>query len=1049
MSNKTRAFFALLLLSAAFSSGATIWFGDKDGLHRVDTSTNRIDLDIDSSEPRALAVNAADGSVWSLTRSRITKYSADGIRLFDRTLDSLADGTGDGQQLALNAADGSAWVAGKRRLLHLRADGSLRTAIQGGLTDLAVAQDGTLWVLDEDELRRYADEGGLLSRTRLEGASRKANYIALDDTRGALWLGSDRAIIKRSLSNPGDVLRSVTTPEKVGALSLDVQTGELWVLGSASFHGYSSDGTRFASEHMDRGVSDPETLAFDIGTQAIWVGHRRGLARFTRNGDRVATLRADEVDTVAVSRVAVAIDPAITLVAPAPDALLNNARPTIVFQYGAACAGVPCTFPPSYFASFSINAILNGNAIGTLFTFDPATGQTRYTPPTPLPQGTNQVSGQAVDAAGHTSPTTSAQFTIDTVAPQFMNVTPASGSVFTTAQVTIQGSTDDASARVRLAGANGDAPSNFSFPVTLATGISSFTLTATDPAGNATPFPLTYTFNPPNTPPAVSITAPANGTTFTAPASFSITANASDPDGSIQRVDFRSNGSLIGSDATAPYAASVTSLPAGTYVLTAVATDNRDAATTSAPVTVTVGPPNAPPTVSLVSPANGATFTEPASIRLEASAGDSDGTVNRVEFLRNGLVIATITTPPYQFTLTGVVAGTFAFSARAVDNANASTTSAVATVTVAAGPPNAPPTVKITSPSPGTSYSAPASVRVVASANDTDGTIARVEFFRNGLLAQTVTAPPFEATLTGIPAGNHSLTARATDDRGAGVTSAPVSITATTLALTITSPAPGEAIAGDSVLVTGSFTGLPNSGVVVGDVIASVDASQGFFAIAPLAAGSNTIVVTLTGPDGVVTSQSVTVNAAGQASPFSVVAQPALGLAPLAVIFNVTNPTAASATFTFDGAGPFALPAGATAQLGLTYPAGVFAPTIVFNSAGATYTQRLVIESRDPAAIDALLRSIWSGMNQALAAGDRDGALRPLNSGAKSKYGPVFDALMPFMGEIVASWSPLAASSLTSRIGEYAVSRIDGGKKRLYMIYFLQDADGVWRIDEM
>ena len=52
-------------------------------------------------------------------------------------------------------------------------------------------------------------------------------------------------------------------------------------------------------------------------------------------------------------------------------------------------------------------------------------------------------------------------------------------------------------------------------------------------------------------------------------------------------------------------------------------------------------PPNAPPSVSLSSPANNATFTTPANITLNANAGDSDGTVTQVDFYAGTTWLAT------------------------------------------------------------------------------------------------------------------------------------------------------------------------------------------------------------------------------------------------------------------------------------------------------------------------------------------------------------------------------------------------------------------------
>lgn len=101
--------------------------------------------------------------------------------------------------------------------------------------------------------------------------------------------------------------------------------------------------------------------------------------------------------------------------------------------------------------------------------------------------------------------------------------------------------------------------------------------------------------------PAVSLTGPANGATFTSPASIALAANASDSNGTVARVDFFANGLSIGTDATSPYAFTWTNVPVGTYALTAVATDNLGATGTSTAVNVTVVPPQPPPVLSISS----------------------------------------------------------------------------------------------------------------------------------------------------------------------------------------------------------------------------------------------------------------------------------------------------------------------------------------------------------------------------------------------------------------------------------------------------------------
>ncbi|TGE28475.1 Ig-like domain-containing protein [Hymenobacter metallicola] len=91
-----------------------------------------------------------------------------------------------------------------------------------------------------------------------------------------------------------------------------------------------------------------------------------------------------------------------------------------------------------------------------------------------------------------------------------------------------------------------------------------------------------------NTPPTVSLTAPTGGASYTAPASIPITANAADANGTVSKVEFFQGSTKLGEDLTSPYSYSWTGVAAGTYSLTAKATDNAGATTTSAAVSITV-----------------------------------------------------------------------------------------------------------------------------------------------------------------------------------------------------------------------------------------------------------------------------------------------------------------------------------------------------------------------------------------------------------------------------------------------------------------------------
>ena len=86
----------------------------------------------------------------------------------------------------------------------------------------------------------------------------------------------------------------------------------------------------------------------------------------------------------------------------------------------------------------------------------------------------------------------------------------------------------------------------------------------------------------------MSLTSPANGASFTSPAKITLAANAADADGRVVKVEFFNGATKLGEDTSAPYTIQWKVGAAGTYTLTARATDNAGAVTTSSPVTITV-----------------------------------------------------------------------------------------------------------------------------------------------------------------------------------------------------------------------------------------------------------------------------------------------------------------------------------------------------------------------------------------------------------------------------------------------------------------------------
>ncbi len=125
----------------------------------------------------------------------------------------------------------------------------------------------------------------------------------------------------------------------------------------------------------------------------------------------------------------------------------------------------------------------------------------------------------------------------------------------------------------------------------------------------------------PNQPPLVALASPADNATFTAPATVTLTADASDPDGSVTRVDFYVDTNLVGTVTSVPFSVTLTNLAAGSYALTAKATDNRDASTVSTPVTITVSTPGTAATLTNPQPLPSAANFQNFQFTLNGTAG--------------------------------------------------------------------------------------------------------------------------------------------------------------------------------------------------------------------------------------------------------------------------------------------------------------------------------------------------------------------------------------------------------------------------------------------
>ena len=283
---------------------------------------------------------------------------------------------------------------------------------------------------------------------------------------------------------------------------------------------------------------------------------------------------------------------------------------------------------------------------------------------------------------------------------------------------------------------------------------------------------------PSNQPPTVSIAEPVNNFSKQAPAKITIKASASDPDGTISKVEFYSGSTKLGEDDVAPYQFDWDLVPVGTYAVSARAYDNKGMSGISDIVTVKIigVPVNQPPNVAITEPPYNAFYPAPSNIIIKAVASDPEGPISKVEFYSGSAKLGEDFTAPYQYHWLNVPAGSHLLAAKAYDNSGGSAVSIPVAATVFDFANNLPPTVSITEPLGGSQYIAPASLNIKTSASDPDGVVAKVEFYDGTTKLGEDSYFPYEYFWKDVPAGVHNISAKVFDNKGAANSSDRVSV---------------------------------------------------------------------------------------------------------------------------------------------------------------------------------------------------------------------------------------------------------------------------------
>ena len=186
---------------------------------------------------------------------------------------------------------------------------------------------------------------------------------------------------------------------------------------------------------------------------------------------------------------------------------------------------------------------------------------------------------------------------------------------------------------------------------------------------------------------------------------------------------------------------------------------------------------NIAPTISIISPLNNAQIAEAVTITLKANADDEDGNISKVEFFAGNQLLGQVTAAPYQLDWSATL-GSSSIQVIATDNLGKSTSSQVS-ISVQSGDANMAPIISLTTPTAEDDIQPNDSVTLTANASDSDGYVANVEFYVDNQLIASDNSEPFEAQWIAT-SGQHSLKAKAFDDKDAAATSNQVSLNVAT-----------------------------------------------------------------------------------------------------------------------------------------------------------------------------------------------------------------------------------------------------------------------------
>jgi len=388
-----------------------------------------------------------------------------------------------------------------------------------------------------------------------------------------------------------------------------------------------------------------------------------------------------------------------------------------------------------------------------------------------IAEGSHTITAEAKGAANNTA-STHVSIVIDTTAPTLSITSPANNAVLNTSNIHIAGAASDANGIVSVhisidnsAFTLASGTTSWSFNATLPDGTHTITAKATDMASNTNKASVTITVS---TPSGITITSPSNGVELNS-RNVTITGKVNSP---LNVLSVK-----VAIDGTMPLPVSVNAtsgiwkfgpitLVEGAHTVKAILTNlvNNTATATSSFIIDTT-----PPSVSIRSPANNATLNT-TIVKVNGTASDANGIASVVVSVDNGAASAAsfdASTGKWtlQITLTN---GTHTINAAATDMAGNKAMVSISVKVLTSIVDTIAPSIEITSINDTALNGADTgrfNVTIAGTASDNVGLASVQVKIDDGVFTNAVGTTSWSFN-TILSSGNHTVTARATDNAG-------------------------------------------------------------------------------------------------------------------------------------------------------------------------------------------------------------------------------------------------------------------------------------------